>query len=260
MSNIPPEIESLMWSVAESGSEDAIREFQERFPQHRLELMKRVNALGNLRKARTGKHRTTPEFRPTQHQPQPVRWGTFTLGGLALTAVAIGAYIAAPSLLRTGPPVGDAEIIQPKSQGVQTTAPIQTPAPVTPSVPQTDPLQTPEPAVVATRLPTPDQKPISLHVERANLSDVLSALAEQASWQLQEAPGTPNPEVRVDYDGVTATSIIEDMGQRFGFTAFDEGNHQVLVVPAVDGRGPTNVATEQTPTQGSAEPPLISGP
>jgi hypothetical protein len=246
-----------MWSVAESKDPNAILEFQDRFPQYRLELMKRVNALSDLRKAKGGQKGVTPEFRPrppAQGASRPARFAFFAFGGFLLAGIAAASFFAVSLALRGNPSaaapyatrLGDASLQSSSKPSIDPVTP--TPIPVVPNVGG-------EPA----SLPTADSKPMSLHIERAQLSTVLNALADQAQWQLTIAPGTPDPEIHVDYDGQSATSIVEDLGKRFGFTAFDEGQHQVLVVPAVDGRGPTEVAPEtDMKTDGSA--PIVAGP
>lgn len=251
MKNTPPEIEALIWSIAESGDPQAVSEFENRFPQHRLELLKRMNAVQELRKAKGSAPLPMSYFRPTPQSAPIQKFGRIGVTACALVGVAIASYWASSKLLTPKPlstppgtsqsgaqnqpalasrePFGEsASEVRPKKAVAEDESHLgmapANPSPITPS-----------------RMPTRAEKPITIHVERANLQTLLDGLAQQAGWTLELAPGTPNPEVRVDYDDVSPTDILKDMGKRFGFTAFDEGSNHILVIPARDGSGPYNI-------------------
>ena len=247
MSQAPPEIEALIWSIAESGDPQAVSEFETRFPEHRLELLRRVNAVQELRKAKGRVPSQARVFVPSPPRAPFARLGRFGFGAVALSGVAFASYwistnyfSGAPSAGQSPPSVADRSGHIRHSQAAEVGEPMH---PVNrESTENGTPLPTNPSPIPPTRLPTPSERPLTLHIERADLQTVLDGLAEQAGWQLEMAPGTPNPEVRVDYDNVPAIQILQDMGRRFGFTPFDEGNHKILIVPARDGSGPYQVS------------------
>lgn len=252
MSQIPPEIEALIWSIAESRDPQAIAEFENRFPEHRLELLKRVNAVQSLRQAKGPTPNRPVVFIPTPNQPPILRFGRYGLTAAALAGVAFASYWVF-GLVSQPPPAPKPGMGGTAQTGVA-------PSPVNPPlrkadapmsgvsrVPQEDsrpgmsnlPVN-PNP-IEPKRLPKPSEKPLTIHVERANLLTILDGIAAQAGWQLEVAPGTPDPEVRVDYEEVPAEQIVQDMGRRFGFSAFEQGEGKVLIVPARDGAGPVKI-------------------
>ncbi|MBI3722315.1 MAG: hypothetical protein HY248_07145 [Fimbriimonas ginsengisoli] len=88
---------------------------------------------------------------------------------------------------------------------------------------------------------------MTIHVVSASMQSVLEAISSHALLDLFIAPGTPNPDIRVDYIDMSPMAILQDMGKRFGFTALEEGSDTVLIVPAIDGGGPT-------PSQPASDP------
>lgn len=249
MSQAPPEIEALIWSIAETGDAQAVAEFEARFPNYRLELLKRVNAVQELRKAKGDIPARPALFVPTPKPPAWARFGKAGVASVALVGVAFASFWGSGRLFGAqAPSMGQGQqpstrVAEVRTAGAQGANP--TKGAMRETMNQDGDVKTTLPTnptpIPPTRLPTPDEKPLTIHVERANLLTLLDGLAQQVGWQMEIAPGTPDPEVRVDYDQVPAVQILQDMGKRFGFTAFDEGNHKILIVPARDGTGPTKL-------------------
>ena len=69
-SKIPQEIDQLMWSVAEEGSVNALNEFEQRYPEHKFELARRLTMVRELKGAKKGKPEVVvraPRFQPRPH-------------------------------------------------------------------------------------------------------------------------------------------------------------------------------------------------
>jgi hypothetical protein len=241
---IPADIDQLMWSVAESGDVKAVDEFEQRFPDFKIELAKRLMMVRGLRGAKetsTGK-RTIPEFRPKQQETgfraYPVR---LAAGLLVLVFLAGLSYTITRSLLQAQ---------HEPTNTVKTDDEGQPWSPEHVFSPQPEPERS---VAVATNpqeeLPAEYRNKISLTIDGAPLDQVLAMVAEAAKLQLDIAPGMNNPTVAMAYQNVTGIAILEDMGKQLGFTPFYQGNGKVLIVPAVD---PKRLA-DSSPSLGSAQ-------
>jgi hypothetical protein len=85
------------------------------------------------------------------------------------------------------------------------------------------------------------EKPQDLILKGAHLTEVLTLLQRSMGMKVTIAPGMPDPVVDVEYRHMTAMEMLRDLGQRYQFTAFDQGDGSVVVYPAVDttgGNGP----------------------
>lgn len=232
MRRIPHEIERLMWLVAEDGDPRAVADFEARFPDYRLELAKHIAMISELRGAkrqvRPPDH--IPKFVPRHQVTRPVYGrATFAMAALVLAAVGLASYSVSVALLgRGGEPAPVREL-----PVVQTTTPKE------PQVTRTDslvPVPTPNDNQVPQSRPTPDpdplDKPITVQVEQASLSDALQMIASSAGVRLEVAPGLEDELVALNYQGMSAASIFADLGRRYDFTAFPQERGVVLIVPA----------------------------
>jgi len=227
MKRIPPEIDSLMWAVAESNDTKAISDFEVRYPEHRYELGKRLGMVRGLRGARPSE--SARVFEPRLATPIPTRpkW-VIALGACGLVGLAIASYYGTSWTMPRQPKKPVAPVVKldpPRSDGgVQYQPPKREVTPlVVPERPKIDPV--PEtPAYL---------KPQNLQLAEAPLQTALQLLASQSGLQISFAPGMPNPRVTVDYQSQSAIAVLKDMGEQFGFTAFDQGNSSVLIIPAV---------------------------
>jgi len=234
---IPPELDGLMWTLAEEQNENAITEFERRYPNFRAELLRRRRMVDGLRASRVGvapvETPRVPKFSPRETRPAPVPSRSLAIvGGLVVAALAVAAYTA--TIILSGEPTATAPIVANQSPRTDVTTtepqpPIVAPenAPQAPQqdVPRADPPAAPEPRWA---------KPQSLHVKRAGLVETLRLLGAQAGLRVEIAPGMPNPEIGVDYDDMSAIDILQDLGRQHGFTPFDQGDGTVVIYPAVE--------------------------
>ena len=255
MSRIPPEVERLMWSLAESANEQAILEFRSRYPEHYHELIRRVNMVHQLRANRPADQRSRqiPTFRPREAARRASRPGAVA-GVAIICAAALGAvgYSVTSFLDRTPvqlpppKPVNLAPIVPAQTQ-VGPPTQIASDAQVqAPPVSQEPPNQSPAPDASTQQEPAPATRPKwtipqDLVVKRAPLHTVLTMVAQQGGLTLDIAPGTPNPDIATDYHGMNAVDILKDMGKNYSFTPFlAETDHSVLIIPAVAPAGALN--------------------
>jgi hypothetical protein len=244
VSHTPEELERLMWSVAESEDPNAINEFGDRFPHLRTELVKRMSMVRQLRgAAKPGTPvRQIPKFENRPVRPAPVQPSVWIGSGLVLAAVAAAAFVVTRSLTR--PPVipeapFSVKIDAPPlpDPGIKyREAPPVAPAPAPPAT---------KPEAVATEEHDPAQVPQTVKFDRIRLASAIKAVAASGGLELELAPNLADPYVRIEYRGYSALDILQDMGKRFGFTAFDDGPHRVLIIPARDS---------QTVKSGSVDP------
>lgn len=243
MTKIPTDVERLMWLVAESDDPQAVKDFESRFPAFAPELARRRMMVSNLKSA--GSHRTPPSripaFAPSEvahRAPSRTLWIT---GGLALAALAFATYSVSrysnnpkPAL----PPVERVNI-------------------TTPTVPETNVYTPPKSTVEPSLDPAPtkvdpvpyrsaDQEPRrDLRLSNISLEAALRMIGQAAGYQVQIAPGFKDQQVSVDFSGATTTEMLRDLGTRYGFTPFDQGDGTIIIVPAVDSGPPGNTDEPQ---------------
>lgn len=235
MSRIPPEIDQLMWTLAEEGNPNAEAEFLRRYPLYREELLRRRGTVSGLR---TGRPMVKPEAKKPiprfvpREKVAPQRPATRTLvgvGALALGALALGSYTLTSFLSPAPHAPGNAVVttVAPPSAVNQETPSVQ--ATPHPNFPDTAPAPEPEPRPIPSY-----ERPHSLVVKSAPLSDVLTLLGAETGVKVLAAPGMPNPTVAVEFHDMTAMQMLNDLGQQYAFTAFDQGDGSVVLYPAVD--------------------------
>lgn len=233
---IAPDVDQLMWVLAEQKDRKAVEEFEERFPELRLELAKRVALVNNLRGAGRALHPEAPRFRAPQSAPP--RWNrplAAVFLAACLSALALGTFYATRALLP--------ERAVPISNPAPTERPVGTPAPV--PVPAPDPgLSAPGEALPTAPPPAIDPPAYipkylqrhSIAIQEASLLTVLEAIATQTGMQVEVAPGFEDVKISCDYRDSTGLEMLQDLGAKFGFTALSQGGNKVLIVPAVDSR------------------------
>lgn len=242
MSKIPAEIDQMLWTVAEQQNMNAETEFLRRYPIYREELMRRKEAVSRLRTSRPGnppgtplKPKTAPRFVPREKVatlPEPRK--IVLVGALALAALAAASYTVTTML--TPPPTPS-----PLPQETQTTP--QTPPSTVvqneqPKQSAPDPgsslgTGTPNPAPPVQAIPA-WEKPQSLAVKELGLIDVLKMIQIQSGMRVEIAPGMPDPKITVEYHDMSAMAMLDDLGRRYQFTPFDQGDGSVVIYPAVD--------------------------
>jgi hypothetical protein len=247
MKRIPPDVERLMWLVAEQGDLKAIAEFEARFPDLKVDLSKRLSMIRGLKGAKRDAVATPaiPRFRPVQRPTAPsgapkLAWVT---AAVALAAIAVASFTFTNSLLndkrevQVTPKVEIPKVVAPPRTQVDSTQDRQWPNSVqndqgTPRAPRVDDSVSPE---------QPEHlKPIKIDIKGAPLKVVLLAIQEKSGIKLDVGPGMPDPTVDIEYDGKNALEILQDLGAKYGFTPFDQGNGSIVVVPATDAGTDSN--------------------
>ncbi len=238
MSRIPSSIDELMWLVADQDSPDAIDSFIRRYPEYRREMTRRAMAVKDLRRSKPSLvGDSIPRFvkrnpRPMFSQRQMAMAMSVGVLAIAFTSYALVRGFSPSATPVTQPAVGG-------TRGVQ----LPTPAgPVDSGGPKVSGQEVPGSANPAVVSPTPAptdprySKPITIKLERAKLVDALSLICASAGLVAEIAPGMPDIEVVADYSGMPAMGVLQDMAKTYGFSVLDEGNGQVLIIPATDSR------------------------
>jgi hypothetical protein len=74
-------------------------------------------------------------------------------------------------------------------------------------------------------------------VRGASLRRAIEMIAASGGLSVEFAPNMPEVTVDLDYRQMTPVAMLRDLGQRHGFTAFEQEEGKVLVIPAVDTAG-----------------------
>lgn len=223
MKRLPPEVDRLMWTLAEEGSDRAFSEFEARYPEHRAELGRRIAMLRGLKgqRASTRSRSTVPAFVPREPRPAVRRWAVPVALGLA--GLAAASFFGTRALLAAPEPV------RPRLD-----------RPSTPAVVRQDPPKPPTVVPEIKEVPTPPEvlepyhRPVSLDIKRAKLIDAIHVVAATGKLEVEIAPGLANPDVELRYDQMSVIDILRDLGRQYAFTAFDQGDGKILIIPAVD--------------------------
>ncbi|RYG24902.1 hypothetical protein EON82_09120 [bacterium] len=226
MKGIPPEIDALMWQIAENGNPVAQAEFEARHARFGPELTRRIRMVGELRQA--GKavvHRPTFTPRPARVAPAP-KWAIGAAAGLAVVAIAAVVFVSTTSGPKPSPRVQPNPVIKwsPK---------VAPPAP-NPEVPNPTPIEEPP---IPIKEPKPEvvkdySKPRDVRIEDTQLIAAITLVAQGSGLQVTVAPGFKDQRVSLDYRGLSALDILQAMGEQYGFTVFQESEGHLLVVPA----------------------------
>lgn len=226
MKRIPADIEQLMWAVAEQGDPSAIEDFESRFPDLAPELKKRTRMLSGLRRARLASEiNTPPTFRLKQTgRPRPQTRLVWVAGALVLAGIAVASYLVSKPLV-TPKPAPHETVAQQQLPPLQQHAPPKAP----PKPPPTQPEQPSQPTTQSD-----DQVLVHIELKQVPLQTAMDAIAKMGHKKLQVAPLTPNNDVDVKYEGVTAMEALQDIGAKYGLTFFDQGDGTILVIPAAN--------------------------
>ena len=239
MKHIPPEIDSLLWAVAEDESPRAGDEFVQRYPRYAGELARRrqmVQGLKGVRPHGASAPSSRPAFRPVPETRPPVpRRVALAVGALVLAAVAVGSYTVATMtaprrrepapapIVRVDPPVA-------RQPEIREAAPPVTPPTGTQDVPPVDDSRIDDLSSA--------QEPRSFKVRNTDLASALTLLGAEAGVKVIVAPGMQKRLITADYTGLTVAEMLEDLGGKYGFTPFDQGDGTIIVVPAEDTTKP----------------------
>jgi hypothetical protein len=251
MKRFPADLDALMWNVLDAKPE-AADELISRHPELAGELARRrviVQRLKNSRPESRADITAPPPFRPSSAPAQPAigRSTAIAVGALMLAALGVASFTASymmtpqPAVVvtpvRTGPP---------KQEPLVSTGPSHQ-EPVPSAVTASDSAPSPESQFAENRM----ESPIAIQITGASLSSVLKAIAVQGRFEIVLAPGmTDDPTISVKYESISPKAILEDLGKRYSFTAYDQGDGSILVVPAVDdSKGPAKPIERTGPPQ-----------
>ena len=228
MREIPPEIDTLLWRLAEEDNPIARDEFETRHARYGPELSRRIKMVEELRAA--GKsviHRPAFSPRPIRASPPP-RWAVGGATVLAVLAVGTVAYLVASGTTRTLSPARS--------------APTPTPTPVVVRTPEHAPqikvetVRPPENLSIPQEVPTPRPEPDYLTPRDVRVADTaltaaIQLVAAGGGLKVTVAPGFEDRRVTLDYRGLNTLDTLKAMGEEYGFTVLDEEEGHVLVVP-----------------------------
>ena len=244
MKHLPPEIESLIWAIAESGEPRAVLESEQRYPQYTIQLHERIKMVRALKQGGQSKiPNRPPEFRPRpatrSEVPKPL-WISAAVLGLA--AIGFGAFTITASLSKPAVPVvtkpnldppklpsadvvvrGDSDLGDRGMRSNNPTSPNSVDPRTPPPVQQAE--EPPSPAYLVKK---------NLRVKRAGLHAALMLIGEAGGLTIEIAPGLPNPDVVLDYQQKTPIEMLKALGEDYAFSAFDEGENKILIIPARD--------------------------
>ncbi len=240
MIQITPEIDALLWAVAEDGKPESVLEFETRHPHLTKELFRRIAMVADLKNGRSsGPRAHLPQFVLRQPKPVASPQAVFAAGTLILAAVGIASYtvttamwptVAAKPKIKSEVPVAvgfnipaEKKVTELVTEPNKTTPPIQEPAKTDTSPPESTPAYL---------------KPQNLKINRALLQDAIRLIAAQGGLTVVIAPGMPNPEIAVEYQQQSIIDMLKDLGKQYAFSSFDQHDGSVLVIPAVDENAP----------------------
>lgn len=221
-----------MWTLVEQGNDEAIKEFSDRHPECRAELMRRAAMVGDLKRANPLQKSAAnpPPFRPRIPYGAPAPASRFSVAAIvfAVAALGLGSFLAGRFLFPA--PVTASQALPPKAvhsnplsaQGVMPQQP--------PLISREEPVQTPTNELAVPETPS---RTVTLKISNAPLLSVLEMIGAQTSLKIIPAPGMFNPDIDAEYTNLTAMQVLEDLGQHHAFTAFDQGDGSIIVVPAV---------------------------
>lgn len=238
MSRYTPSEDELMWLLAEQDDEGAIEAFLRRYPQHRLELLRRCRLVRELKGSRPASEEVVsriPRFSPRavpERRSRPA-WAWSAVLAVVLVGVGFGSYRLVrqadlrgretPALARDEAPQKEApSSISPLPRREIEATPVPPPA--------SPPARVPEVAPYV----RPLDRPVTLRHARISLVEAINEVVLASGIAVQIAPGTPNPQIVCDYRNVPALEILKDLGRNFGFTAFEQDDRTVLIIPARD--------------------------
>ncbi|KAA0238430.1 MAG: hypothetical protein EDM74_06820 [Armatimonadetes bacterium] len=256
MKGIPRDVDQLMWALAEARDARAQLEFEERFPDLKYELAKRISLVRNLKGSRPGPQTgdPPPAFVPPRiHPPAGLNWRWSFAAALMVAALAFGSY-AGYRAFRSAPKELEPEPGAVRIEGFRD-APIR----------RDDALSQPP---IANPVPQPQgnlpegssTEPIvvSCSGEGVKLVDALDQIAKKAGILIEVAPGFPDKTISFKYASWSVDSILNDLSLRFGFSVFKQSDRHYLLIPAVEGEpGDSSVSAggseKRTDSSGASE-------
>ncbi|MBS1717949.1 MAG: hypothetical protein JSS72_09495 [Armatimonadetes bacterium] len=244
-SRIPPEMDALLWAAAESRDPQALDQFLERHPQYKAELTERMETVRRMRSAKPGAS-VIPSF---ALRPVPATPAWTYVAPMAVVAAGIAIWIGtnlnqiarqeptAPATT-TMPAQREMRVVPPQHQEYSGEAKSGNDGGVDQGYPGARGAGSiPGPMPPNAEATAAKSRAFDVRIDDLPLATAIKTIAATGKVDVTMDPKMPDVLVSVDYHGMTALQMLQDMGARFGFTAFDEGNHQIIIIPATEARG-----------------------
>ncbi len=256
---IPNDIDQIIWEIAESNRPEDVLDFERRYPSYRLELHKRIKMVAALKQGKPGQTVDAP----AKFTPKPAVSPTRGLHPALIAFAAVLAVVAiggvTQSILSKSPEV-QARVEIPRQPFAETPTPnggsntsqgntAQVSPPTYPQGSQEMTNGAAGPNLDAAGKPIDDgllnapdsgervpefHRKKSLKLAKAPLMAALKLIADSGGLRCEFAPGFPNPDVVVDFREMSPVEMIQQLGRDYAFSTFEEGERNVLFVPAVD--------------------------
>ncbi len=228
---IPPDIDELMWAIAENDTPDAVYDFEHRFPKYQQELMRRIKTVQALKaQGKTVPSREIPVFqaRPITVDRKPIHWLGYAAVCIAVISTAVLAATRNQPTIEPKPaPVNTKRVATPDVPLLPRTNPVTPQA-----VPPVDPAKNPPPA------PKNDTKKYDAIMEVAKLHSAIQLIGEIAHVNITIAPGLENPDVQLNFTQMTAMEMLTALGKDYAFTPIVNGEKDILILPVKDEEEP----------------------
>lgn len=238
---IPKEIDELMWLVAESTDPTAIEDFQNRYPTYQGELIKRIRAVRALKEAGKAPVSQPPVFVKPASPIKPFRWWAAGVAFAALSVVAFGAWRMMPPSYdhqtsganNPGPVINTQHVRGPDQSPNDTRTQFtnEESQSANNAMPQAPVQQKP----VEDEMPFyPEDSRTSVTLEMAPLHAAIHAIAASGNYTVTIAAGTPNPEVKVNFENMTPFEMLKQLGDEYAFVPVIDGQNAILIIPKRD--------------------------
>ena len=246
---LPPDIDRLAWSVAESNDPRLRREFAARHPEYAEEMERRATLVDD--RGHIPAHAASGIALPVRRGAVPT-WAV-VLAGVSVGAIAIAALLPRPGV------VVHSEIdtavrtmrVPPESGGISAEQ----------STTNAKPQDIPPVSSASPDLAPAAPKTTSLRLEGTALHDALALIAAAGNLTIRVDPEIPDPEVRQNLTNLTPRQMIDQLGGEYGFRIVEEAPGSLVLVPLGEpGNAPDHAANEDGGEVESPAPPPSRGP
>lgn len=241
MSRIPADLNKTMWEIADRGDRAAAADFAERFPALSADMESRMGLVLGMKGARKAIAPTfVPAFRPQYIPDKRRKWLRYAPAAMALAALAGASFYVTQNLLTPLPDpstfgTSPIRIDKPERKVVLPPAPLRkqdyesdSPKAFSKNHPETTGATAGEGNV----------DPVETHLSQSqvHLQNVIHGVGDRYHLQIQIPPDFPNPIIDVDMTASSGIEFLNQLGNKYGFTAYDEAEGHILVVPAREGK------------------------
>lgn len=237
MRRIAPEVERLMWLVAENRDPRAIADFEARFPELKPELAKHMAMVSGLKTAgKKAPPHSIPRFVPKYATVQRRPTGLYVALAFVLGAMAFGSYAGYTVWTKPKPAPPVSIHVEPPPEETST-HPVNSTNPdkVQPKEPEQ---QEPEPEHNA---PPPEEAPseyqdplmklVTFDVESAPLKAAILMVCKSAGVTAEIPIDLPNEAASLQCRDMPAIDVLQELGESHGFSVFPQETGKILIVP-----------------------------